>query len=158
MVDITNFVMLETGHPMHAFDLDMVEGQHIIVRRAVEGEHITTLDGKQHPMQPGQLAICDAVKPSCVAGIMGGEESEITEKTHTMMFECAVFDQAATRLTSRALGIRTESSGRFEKGVNQRTALEAINRACQMINELDAGDVVSGVIDLYPNPARGAGR
>ena len=154
VVDITNFVMLETGHPMHAFDLDKVEGHKIIVRRTVEGEHITTLDGKQHPMQPGQLAICDAVKPSCVAGVMGGEESEITESTKTVMFECAVFDQASTRLTSRALGIRTESSGRFEKGVSVRTAMEAIERACQMINELDAGDVVSGVIDLYPNPAQ----
>src|SRR5699024_5707933 len=94
VVDITNFVMLETGHPMHAFDLDMVEGHHIIVRRAVEGEHITSLDGKAHALTSGQLVICDASKPSCVAGIMGGEESEITEKTHTMMFECAVFDRA----------------------------------------------------------------
>ena len=154
VVDITNFVMLETGHPMHAFDLDMVEGRHIIVRRAVEGEHITTLDGKAHALTPGQLVICDASKPSCVAGIMGGEESEITEKTHTMMFECAVFDRASTRVTSRALGIRTESSGRFEKGVSVKTAMEAMDRACQLINELDAGDVVSGVIDLYPNPAQ----
>lgn len=154
VVDITNFVMLETGHPMHAFDLDMVEGRHIIVRRAVEGEHITTLDGKAHALTPGQLVICDASKPSCVAGIMGGEESEITEKTHTMMFECAVFDRASTRVTSRALGIRTESSGRFEKGVSVKTAMEAMDRACQLINELDAGDVVSGVIDLYPEPAK----
>lgn len=153
VVDITNFIMLETGHPMHAFDLDMVEGNHIIVRKAAEGEHITTLDGKQHDLTPGQLVICDAVKPSCVAGIMGGEESEITEKTHTMMFECAVFDRAATRITSRALGIRTESSARFEKGVSVKTAMEAMQRACQMINQLDAGDVVSGVIDVYPEPA-----
>ena len=153
VVDITNFIMLETGHPMHAFDLDMVEGRHIIVRKAVEGESITTLDGKPHPLSAGQLVICDAVKPSCVAGIMGGEESEITEKTHTMMFECAVFDRASTRVTSRALGIRTESSGRFEKGVSVKTAMEAMQRACQMMNELDAGDVVSGVIDLYPEPA-----
>ena len=154
VVDITNFVMLETGHPMHAFDLDMVEGRHIIVRKATEGEHITTLDGKQHDLTPGQLVICDASKPSCVAGIMGGEESEITEKTHTMMFECAVFDRAATRVTSRALGIRTESSGRFEKGVSVKTAMEAMQRACQLINELDAGDVVSGIIDIYPEPAQ----
>lgn len=153
VVDITNFVMLETGHPMHAFDLDMVEGRHIIVRKAADGEHITTLDGKEHPLTAGQLAICDAKKPSCVAGIMGGEESEITEKTHTMMFECAVFDRAATRVTSRALGIRTESSGRFEKGVSVKTAMEAMNRACQLIAELDAGDVVSGCIDIYPEPA-----
>ena len=152
VVDITNFVMLETGHPMHAFDLDMVEGRHIIVRRAEAGEHITTLDGKPHPLTPGQLVICDAVKPSCLAGIMGGEESEITEKTHTVMFECAVFDRASTRVTSRTLGIRTESSGRFEKGVSARTAMEAMNRACQLIHELDAGDVISGCIDLYPDP------
>ena len=156
VVDITNFVMLETGHPMHAFDLDMVEGNQIIVRQAVEGEHITTLDGKEHPLTPGQLVICDATKPSCVAGIMGGEESEITEKTKKVMFECAVFEHASVRLTSRALGIRTESSGRFEKGVSCKTAMEAINRACQMINELDAGDVVSGVIDIYPNPEQPA--
>ncbi len=154
VVDITNFIMLETGHPMHAFDLDMVEGHHIIVRKAVEGEHITTLDGKAHPLTAGQLVICDASKPSCVAGVMGGEESEITEKTHTMMFECAVFDRASTRVTSRALGIRTESSGRFEKGVSVKTAMEAMQRACQMINQLDAGDVVSGVIDIYPEPAK----
>ncbi len=154
VVDITNFVMLETGHPMHAFDLDMVEGRHIIVRRAEEGESITTLDGKAHQLTAGQLVICDAKKPSCVAGIMGGEESEITEKTRSVMFECAVFDRAATRVTSRALGIRTESSGRFEKGVSVKTAMEAMNRACQLIHELDAGDVVSGCIDLYPNPAQ----
>ncbi len=154
VVDITNFIMLETGHPMHAFDLDMVEGHHIIVRKAVEGEHITTLDGKAHPLTAGQLVICDASKPSCVAGVMGGEESEITKKTHTMMFECAVFDRASTRVTSRALGIRTESSGRFEKGVSVKTAMEAMQRACQMINQLDAGDVVSGVIDIYPEPAK----
>lgn len=154
VVDITNFVMLETGHPMHAFDLDMVEGRHIIVRKAEEGETITTLDGKPHQLTAGQLVICDAKKPSCVAGIMGGEESEITEKTRSVMFECAVFDRAATRVTSRALGIRTESSGRFEKGVSVKTAMEAMNRACQLIHELDAGDVVSGCIDLYPNPAK----
>lgn len=154
VVDITNFVMLETGHPMHAFDLDMVEGRHIIVRKAEAGETITTLDGKPHQLTAGQLVICDARKPSCVAGIMGGEESEITEKTRSVMFECAVFDRAATRVTSRALGIRTESSGRFEKGVSVKTAMEAMNRACQLIHELDAGDIVSGCIDLYPNPAK----
>lgn len=152
VVDITNFVMLETGHPMHAFDLDKVDGRHIIVRRAEAGEQITTLDGKEHPLSGGQLVICDAKKPSCLAGIMGGEESEITENTRTMMFECAVFDRASTRVTSRTLGIRTESSGRFEKGVSVKTAMEAMNRACQMIHELDAGDVVGGVIDIYPDP------
>lgn len=152
VVDITNFVMLETGHPMHAFDLDKVEGRRIIVRRAEHGESITTLDGKAHVLSGGELVICDSEKPSCLAGIMGGEESEITAGTRTLMFECAVFDRASVRVTGRTQGIRTESSGRFEKGVSVLTAREAMDRACQLINELDAGDVAAGVIDIYPDP------
>ncbi len=152
IVDITNFVMLETGHPMHAFDLDKVEGRHIIVRKAEKGEMLTTLDGKEHALPETALMICDAKKPTGLAGIMGGEESEITEETKTILFECATFDRTSIRLTSRALGIRTESSGRFERGVSAQTVMDALLRACQLVNELDAGDVVSGVIDLYPNP------
>ncbi len=154
IVDITNFVMLETGHPMHAFDLDKVEGKHIIVRKAEKGETLTTLDGKVHTLPDSALMICDAQKPTGLAGIMGGEESEITENTRTILFECATFDRTSVRLTARALGIRTESSGRFERGVSQQTVMDALLRACQMVNELDAGDVVSGVIDLYPNPVQ----
>lgn len=152
VVDITNFIMLETGHPMHAFDLSKVRGRHIIVRRAEPGESLTTLDGKAHPLSGGELMICDEMGPTGLAGIMGGAESEITEETKELLFECAAFDRASIRVTARALGIRTESSGRFERGVSPATVMDALRRACQMINELDAGDVVSGVIDLYPAP------
>ncbi len=156
IVDITNFIMLETGHPMHAFDLDKVEGRHIIVRKAEKGEKLTTLDGKEHDLPETALMICDATHPTGLAGIMGGEESEITENTKTILFECAAFDRTSIRLTSRAMGIRTESSGRFERGVNVQTTMDALLRACQMVNELDAGDVVGGVIDLYPSPVQPA--
>ena len=152
IVDITNFVMLETGHPMHAFDLDKVRGRHIIVRKAEQGEKLTTLDGKEYALNSTDLMICDQEGPTGLAGIMGGEESEITENTREVLFECASFDRASIRITARALGIRTESSGRFERGVSPATVMDALNRACQMVNELDAGDVVSGVIDLYPKP------
>ncbi len=152
VVDITNFIMLETGHPMHAFDLDKVRGRHIIVRRAEAGESLTTLDGKTYDLPQTALMICDEMGPTGLAGIMGGEESEITENTKTILFECAAFDRTSIRLTSRALGIRTESSGRFERGVAPATVMDALNRACQMVNELDAGDVVGGVIDEYPHP------
>ena len=152
IVDITNFVMLETGHPMHAFDLDKVAGRHIIVRRAKENESLKTLDGKEHALKGGELLICDEQGPTGLAGIMGGEESEITEGTHTVLFEVASFDRTSIRLTARALGIRTESSGRFERGVSPCTVLQGMNRACQLVNELDAGDVTGGVIDLYPHP------
>ncbi len=152
IVDITNFVMLETGHPMHAFDLDRVRGREIIVRRATPGETLTTLDEKEHRLSGGELLICDKEGPTGLAGIMGGLESEIEEDTKTLLFECAAFDRSSTRLTARALGIRTESSGRFERGVNPRTVLQALDRACHLIRALDAGEVVSGLIDLYPAP------
>jgi phenylalanyl-tRNA synthetase beta chain len=154
VVDITNFVMLETGHPMHAFDLGKVRGGEIIVRKAAKGETIKTLDGKEHALAGIELLICDAEGPTGVAGIMGGEESEITESTRTLMFECAAFDRTGTRLAARNLGMRTEASGRFEKGVCPKTALEAMQRACQMINLMDAGDVVPGIIDVYPDPKK----
>ena len=152
IVDITNIVMLETGHPMHAFDLNKVKGGQIIVRKAKPGEMLRTLDGKEHPLKGSELMICDGVGPTGLAGIMGGEESEITEGTHDILFEAAAFDRTCIRLTSRALGIRTESSGRFERGVNPMTVLVGLNRACHLVNELDAGDVVPGMIDLYPEP------
>ena len=152
VVDITNFIMLETGHPMHAFDLDKVRGRHIIVRKAEAGEKLTTLDGKEYALNGTELMICDEMGPTGLAGIMGGEESEITESTKEVLFECAAFDRASIRVTARSLGIRTEASGHFERGVSPATVMDALNRACQMVNELDAGDVVSGVIDCYPNP------
>ena len=156
IVDITNFIMLETGHPMHAFDLSKVRNRHIIVRRAEKGEALRTLDGKDHDLLGGELMICDEIRPTGLAGIMGGEESEITEETKEILFECAAFDRTSIRVTSRRLGIRTESSGRFERGVSPATVMDALNRACQMVNLLDGGDVVSGVIDLYPNPVNPA--
>ncbi|GHU79243.1 phenylalanine--tRNA ligase beta subunit [Clostridia bacterium] len=152
IVDITNYVMLETGHPMHAFDLDRVRDQRIIVRRAKPGEKLTTLDGKERELTENMLVISDAQNATGLAGIMGGEESEITEATRTLLFECAAFDRTNIRLTSRALGMRTEASARFEKGVSPYTIEEAMGRACQLVNLLDAGDVAEGMIDLYPNP------
>ena len=152
IVDITNYVMLEYGHPMHAFDLSKVRGRQIVVRRAHEGETLTTLDGEQRALRTDDLVICDQERATGLAGIMGGEESEITEGTTDVMFECASFDRTAIRLTSRALGMRTESSGRFERGVAPETVMEALDRACMLVNLLDAGDVVTGCIDLYPAP------
>ncbi len=152
IVDITNYVMLETGHPMHAFDLARVSGRHIRVREATAGERLTTLDGKTHSLAGGELLICDEGGPTGLAGIMGGLESEITPETGEILFECAAFDRTRTRVTARSLGIRTESSGRFERGVSPATALAALDRACQLVGLLAAGDVVAGQIDLYPHP------
>lgn len=152
IVDITNFVMLETGHPMHAFDLSHVKDRHIIVRRAGDGETLRTLDGKEHTLDSSMLVIADGERATGLAGIMGGEESEITADTKEILFECAAFDRTSVRLTSRALGIRTESSARFEKGVAAATVRKALDRACQLVHMLDAGDVVAGMIDHYPDP------
>lgn len=153
IVDITNFVMLETGHPMHAFDLSKVREGKIVVRRAKPGEKLTTLDGKTHELSDSMLVIADAENATGLAGIMGGAESEIGEETTSVLFESAAFDRTGIRLTSRALGIRTESSARFEKGVCVETTMEALERACMLVNMLEAGDVAPGVIDLYPSPA-----
>ncbi len=154
IVDITNYIMLEYGHPMHAFDLSKVRGRQIVVRRAHEGETLTTLDGVERALRTDDLVICDEERATGLAGIMGGEESEITESTTDVMFECAAFDRTAIRLTSRALGMRTESSGRFERGVAAASVMEALDRACMLVNMLDAGDVATGCIDLYPTPAK----
>ena len=152
IVDITNFVMLETGHPMHAFDLSKVKDQTIIVRRANPGERLTTLDGKEHALDETMLVIADKENATGLAGIMGGEESEIVDDTASVLFECAAFERANNRVTARRLGIRTESSGRFEKGVCPATAMEALERACMLVNMLECGKVVPGCFDNYPNP------
>lgn len=149
IVDITNYVMLETGQPMHAFDLNQVRGARIVVRRAAAGESITTLDGKPHPLTPDMLVIADGESPSCLAGIMGGLESEITEATGDLFLEAAKFRRDSVRRTARSLGIRTESSARFEKGVDIGGVAYAMDRALQLIAELDAGDIVDGVIDCH---------
>ncbi len=148
IVDITNYVLLETGHPMHAFDLRDIRGKEIIVRRAKSGEEITTLDDKAHTLTDEMLVIADAEGPSCIAGIMGGLNSEIKEDTKDLFFECAKFRRDNVRRTARTLGMRTEASARYERGVDIIGVEYAMNRALQLIEELDAGDVVGGVIDL----------
>ncbi len=149
IVDITNFVMLETGHPMHAFDLRDVKGRKIIVRRATDGEKITTLDGKEHVLNTDMLVIADEQFPSCLAGIMGSLNSGIKEDTTELFLECAKFRRDSIRRTARALGIRTESSARFEKGVDIIGVEYAMERALQLIHELGAGDCIDGRIDLH---------
>lgn len=147
IVDITNFVMLETGQPMHAFDLRDVRGAEIRVRRATEGETIVTLDGKEHTLNNDMLVIADAENPSCLAGIMGSLNSGIKDDTTDLLFECAKFRRDNVRRTGRTLGMRTESSARFEKGVDIHGVQYAMERALQLIDELDAGDIIDGVID-----------
>ncbi len=149
IVDITNFVMLETGNPMHAFNYNELRGKHIIVRNAKNGEKITTLDEKVHELTNDMLVIADGEVPSCLAGIMGGLESEITETTTDLFLESAKFKRDNIRKTGRRLGIRTEASGRFEKGIDIINTEYAMERALQLIYELDAGDIVDGVIDCH---------
>ena len=144
IVDITNFVMLETGQPMHAFDLSKVRDQTIVVRRARQGEKLTTLDGKEHVLDDTMLVIADHENATGLAGIMGGEESEIVEGTARVLFESAAFDRANNRVTARKLGMRTEASGRFEKGVCAAGSMEALERACMLVNMLGCGKVVPG--------------
>ncbi len=147
IVDITNFVMLETGQPMHAFNYNDLSGKKIIVRTAKDGESITTIDGKEHNLNTSMLVIADGEKPSCLAGIMGGKESEIEADTTDLFLESAKFRRDNVRHTGRTLGIRTESSGRFEKGIDIVNVEYAMERALQLISDLDAGDIIDGVID-----------
>lgn len=147
IVDITNFVMLETGQPMHAFNYNDLANKQIIVRNARNGESITTLDGKEHNLTEDMLVIADGEKPSCLAGIMGGRESEIEDDTKDLFLESAKFKRDNIRHTGRALGIRTEASGRYERGVDIVNVEYAAERALQLICDLDAGDIIDGVID-----------
>ena len=149
IVDITNYVMLEYGQPMHAFDIRTLEGNKIIVRRAEEGEKITTLDGNERILDNNMLVIADSKKPVAIAGVMGGENSEIAEDTTTILFESATFNGASVRNSAKKIGLRTEASGRYEKGLDPHNTMDAINRACELINLLNAGDVVDGVVDVY---------
>lgn len=149
IVDITNFVMLETGHPMHAFDRRDIRGGKIIVRRAADGEQITTLDGKEHTLNSDMLVIADAEGPSCLAGIMGGLDSEIKDDTTDLFLESAKFRRDNVRRTARALGMRTEASSRYERGVDVIGVEYAMERALGLIDELDAGDIVDGTIDRH---------
>lgn len=150
LVDITNYVMEEYGQPMHAYDLDTIAGNEIIVRRAAKDEKFVTLDGQERQMDDSVLMICDAEKAIGIAGIMGGENSMITENVHTMLFEAACFDGTNIRKSSKKIGLRTDASAKFEKGLDPNLAMEAMNRACQLVEELGAGEVVGGAVDIYP--------
>ncbi|RKD27292.1 phenylalanyl-tRNA synthetase beta subunit [Caminicella sporogenes DSM 14501] len=151
IVDITNYVMLEYGIPLHAFDLDKLCGKKILVRRAVEGEIIKTLDGVERKLNQNHLVIADSERPVAIAGVMGGEDTEVTESTKTILLECANFNKTSIRNTSRGIGLRTEASSRFEKGIDPNIIQTALNRVCQLIQELNAGKVIKGVIDIYEN-------
>lgn len=150
IVDITNYVMEEYGQPMHAFDYDLLAKHQIIVQRANDGEAFQTLDGQMRTLDSSILMICDGEKPVGIAGIMGGENSKITDDVKTMVFEAACFDGTNIRLSAKRLGLRTDASGKFEKGLDPNNAEAAINRACQLIEELGCGEVVGGMIDHYP--------
>ena len=148
IVDITNFVMLEYGHPMHAFDASNISGNNIVIRTANNGETIKTLDGINHTLNDSMLMVCDAEKPIAVAGVMGGEYSGVKEDTKTIIFESACFDGASVRKAAKSLNIRTDSSIRFEKGLNPLCCVNTINRACELIELLEIGEIVGGTIDI----------
>ena len=150
IVDITNYVMEEYGEPMHSYDLSTIAGNEIIVRRAEKDEKFVTLDGQERNLDDSVLMICDGEKPVGLAGIMGGENSMITDDITTVLFEAACFDGTNIRLSSKKVGLRTDASSKFEKGLDPNTAIDAVNRACQLVEELGAGEVVSGVVDVYP--------
>ncbi|MBR1930973.1 MAG: phenylalanine--tRNA ligase subunit beta [Lachnospiraceae bacterium] len=147
LVDITNYVMEEYGQPMHAFDLSTIAGNKIIVRRAKDGEEFQTLDGQMRKLDSEVLMICDAEKEVAIAGIMGGENSKITDDVQTVLFEAATFNGPNIRKSAKRVGVRTDASGKFEKGLDPRNAEAAINRACQLIEELGCGEVVGGMVD-----------
>jgi len=150
IVDITNYVMLEMGGPLHAFDINSIEGKHIIVRRAKKGEEITTLDEQKRILDEDDLVIADNSKPVAIAGVMGGLNSEIEKDTKTIVFESAVFYGGAIRKTAKKVGLRTESSSRFEKGLSSENALRTINRAIELVELIGAGEAVEAKIDVYP--------
>jgi phenylalanyl-tRNA synthetase beta chain len=150
VVDVTNFVMAELGQPLHAFDFEKLVGRRIVVRCANEGESFTTLDGKTRTLQADMLMICDAQRPVAIAGIMGGANSEITETTTEVLLESANFDPTNVRKTARALGLSTDASQRFERGVDIELTTRALDRASQLLQEISAVEVLRGIIDVYP--------
>lgn len=156
LVDITNYVMAEYGQPMHAYDLDTIAGREIIVRRAEKDEKFVTLDGQERTLDESVLMICDADKAVGIAGIMGGENSMITDNVSSMLLEAACFDGTNIRLSSKKIGLRTDASSIFEKGLDPNNAILAMNRACQLVEELGAGEVVGGAVDIYPVKKEGA--
>ena len=152
LVDITNYVMEEYGQPMHAYDLDTIAGSEIIVRRANDGDKFTTLDGEERNLDSDVLMICDGEKEVGIAGIMGGENSMVTDDIKTLLFEAACFNGTNIRLSSKRIGLRTDASSKFEKGLDPENAMAAMDRACQLIEELGAGEVIGGAVVVYPNP------
>ena len=149
LVDITNYVMEEFGQPMHAYDMDTVAGHEIVVRRAQKNEKFVTLDGQERTLDDSVLMICDGEKPIGLAGIMGGENSMITDHVSTVLFEAANFNGVNIRLSSKKVGLRTDASGKFEKGLDPNNAQAAIDRACQLVEEFGCGEVVGGMVDVY---------
>lgn len=154
IVDITNYVMLELGQPLHAFDYRYIEGKKIIVRMAEDNEKFTTLDGKERILDSSMLVIADGKKAIGIAGVMGGENSEIKDDTDTVVFECANFNGPNIRLTSKKLGLRTDASSKFEKDIDPNLIDMALNRTCYLVELLGAGEVAGGIIDIYPNPVK----
>ena len=150
IVDITNYVMLEYGQPMHAFDYKCLDGSEIVVRRANEGEEFRSLDSTEHTLTSSDLVISDSKRAVALAGVMGGENSEITDGTQTVVFESACFNGGSVRVSAKRQGMRTESSARFEKGLDAENCMAALDRACELVTMLGAGEIVSGTIDNYP--------
>jgi len=149
IVDITNFVLMETGQPLHAFDFDRLSDHRIVVRQAKKGETFITLDKKEHLLTPDMLMICDGEKPVALAGIMGGHNSEVTESTNRVLIESAYFTPVGIRKTSKKLGISSESSHRFERGVDPEGIITALNRAARLMSKLDGSSLIEGIIDKY---------
>lgn len=156
VVDVTNYVMMEYGQPLHAFDFDLLEGRKIVVRRAKQGETFVTLDGVERTLDDRILMICDGAKPVAIAGVMGGLNSEIRQETETVLLESAYFDPAGNRWASKKLGLETEAAYRFGRGIDHGGCLSAANRAAQMIQQLAGGRVVEGAVDVYPAPIKPA--
>jgi len=154
VVDVTNYVMMEYGQPLHAFDFELLEEGRIVVRRAREGEEFITLDGMKRTLDREMLMICDGVKAVAIAGVMGGLNSEISNDTKIVLLESAYFDPASNRGTSKKIGLETEASYRFGRGIDYGGCVSAANRATQLIQELAGGRVVEGVVDAYPMPMK----
>ncbi len=155
IVDITNYVMLEMGQPMHAFDIDTIDEHKIIVRNAKEGEKITTLDGQVRDLDPSMLVISDCNKAVAIAGVMGGENSKIIEGARAILFESANFNGPNVRITAKKVGLRTDASAKYEKGLDPNLPLDAVNRAVQLVEMLGCGEVCKGMVDCYPNKREG---
>jgi phenylalanyl-tRNA synthetase beta chain len=156
VVDVTNYVLLEMGQPLHAFDYEMLTGKEIIVRKAEMGEKIVTLDSQERTLDEEMLLICDGKRPVAVAGVMGAENSEVTKETNTVLIESAYFNPVSIRKTATKLGLRSEASVRFEKGINYDQTKAAAERAAQLLEIVAAGRAHKDEVDVYPDPIKNA--